>query len=57
MNWSGFVPLVAMEAPGCPRFEIEDVAKRMAIEFYQETRAWRVEGVTGVFYSELLMFG
>lgn len=44
--WSDFIPLVAMEAPGCPRFELEEVAKRLTIEFYQETRAWRVEGVT-----------
>lgn len=44
--WSEFIPLVAMSLPGCPRFEIEGMAKAMAIEFYQQSRAWRARDVT-----------
>lgn len=44
--WSEFVPLVAVKVQKCPRFTIEDIAKQMAIRFYEESRAWRVRDVT-----------
>lgn len=44
--WSEFVPLVAVKVQKCPRFTIEDIAKQMAIQFYEESRAWRERDVT-----------
>jgi len=40
-TWADFVPKIVMFAADCPHFTIEEEAKRAAIEFYRETRAWR----------------
>lgn len=44
--WSAFFRAIVTELGDCPTFTMEDAIKRAAQDFYRDTRAWRVEGVT-----------
>lgn len=45
-TWADFIPYVSMRLPSCPTFVMEDAAKRAAIDYFNLSRAWRVDSVT-----------
>lgn len=40
--WSDFYDMVMPELPGCPRAAIDNALRESAIEFCEQSRAWRV---------------
>lgn len=44
--WTDFARVLTLQLPDCPEFTIGNAVQRAAIEFYTNTRAWRLGGVT-----------